>query len=161
MPSAKLRTFGHAVMIFIHKTSVGWMVFRIPNIFSLKYWSSRKGHSLVFASGKIKGLETHFIIKFSQNRQMCSRDLWSSSCLTHLDQVVQVCVCQWTESSLVQVMACRLFGVKPIIIEPNVGLLYLSVEFEAKFKLFHSTKCIWKCRPQHLCHLVIPLTKGQ
>ena len=55
---------------------------------------------------------------------------------------------QWTGSSLVQIMACRLFGVKPL---PEPMLPYceldpwepISVKFEHHF---HSIRCIWKFR---------------
>ena len=57
---------------------------------------------------------------------------------------------QWIGSSLVQVMACRLFGAKPL---PEPMLVYcqldsweqVSVKFESEFYHFHSRKCIWKC----------------
>ena len=58
---------------------------------------------------------------------------------------------QWTRSSLVQVMACCLFGTKPL---PETMLTYcqldswehISVKFESEFYHFHSRKCSWKCR---------------
>ena len=58
---------------------------------------------------------------------------------------------QWTRSPLVQIMACRLFGTKPL---PEPMLVYfqlysweqVSVKFESEFYPFHSRKCIWKCR---------------
>ena len=58
---------------------------------------------------------------------------------------------QWTGSSLVQVMACCLFGTKPL---PKPMLAYcqldswehISVKFELEFYHFHSRKCNWKCR---------------
>ena len=54
-------------------------------------------------------------------------------------------------SSLVQVMACRLFGVKPL---PEPMLAYcqldslglISMKFEWELCHFHSRKCIWNCR---------------
>ena len=57
---------------------------------------------------------------------------------------------QWTGSSLVQVMACRLFGAKPF---PEPMLVYcwldywpqVSVKFESEFYHFHSRRYIWKC----------------
>ena len=57
---------------------------------------------------------------------------------------------QWTGSSLVQVMACRLFGAKPL---PEPVWIYcqldsweqVSVKFESEFDNFYSRKCIWKC----------------
>ena len=58
---------------------------------------------------------------------------------------------QWTGSSLVQIMACRLFGAKPLS-KPMLGYCQLdsweqvSVKFESEFYYFHSSKCIWKCR---------------
>ena len=58
---------------------------------------------------------------------------------------------QWTESTLVQVMACRLFGAKPLP-EPMPPYCQLdpckqtSGKFESKYKTFHSWKCTWKCR---------------
>ena len=58
---------------------------------------------------------------------------------------------QWTGSSLVQVMACRLFGVKqlPEPMRPNRQLdswEQISVKFEPELCRSHSWKCIWKCR---------------
>ena len=56
-----------------------------------------------------------------------------------------------TWSPLVQVMACRLFGTKPLP-EPMLTYSqldsweYISVKFESQFYHFHSRKCIWKCR---------------
>ena len=58
---------------------------------------------------------------------------------------------QWSESTLVQIMACRLFGAKPLS-KPTVGYCQLdpkeqtSVKFWSQYKTFHSRKCIWKCR---------------
>ena len=53
--------------------------------------------------------------------------------------------------SFIQVMACRLFGAKPL---PEPMLAYwqldsweqISVKFESEFYHFHSRKCTWKCR---------------
>ena len=62
-----------------------------------------------------------------------------------------VYMCQWTVSSLVRVMACRLFGAKPFP-EPMLTCCQLdaweqiSMNFEAEFYHLHSRKCIWKCR---------------
>ena len=58
---------------------------------------------------------------------------------------------RWTGSSLVQVMACRLFGTKPLA-EPMLACSQLdsweqlSVKFKSEFYHFHSRKFIWKCR---------------
>ena len=58
---------------------------------------------------------------------------------------------QWIGSALVQIMACRLFGAKPLP-EPMLTYCQLnhweetSVKSEWKFKTFHSWKCTWKCR---------------
>ena len=57
-----------------------------------------------------------------------------------------------TGSALVQVMACRLFGARPLT-EPMLAYCQLdsweqiSVKFEKEFYNFHSRKCIWKCPP--------------
>ena len=54
---------------------------------------------------------------------------------------------QQTESALVQIMACRLFGAKPLP-EPLLTYCQLdsqeqtSVKFESQNKTFHSRKCI-------------------
>ena len=61
------------------------------------------------------------------------------------------CMRLWTGSALVPVMACRLFGAKPL---PAPMLVYcqldsweqISVNFESKFYNFHPGKCIWNCR---------------
>ena len=59
---------------------------------------------------------------------------------------------QWTWSALVRVMACRLFGAKPL---PKTLLTYYKFhrwgktfirKFESKYETLHSWKCIWKCR---------------
>ena len=55
---------------------------------------------------------------------------------------------QWTGSALVQVVACHVFGAKPL---PEPMLAYcqlvcweqISVKFESEFSHFHSRKCIW------------------
>ena len=55
---------------------------------------------------------------------------------------------QWVGSSLVQVMACRLFGTKPLPVsilsysQLNSGE-QISVRFELEFCHFHSRKFIW------------------
>ena len=62
---------------------------------------------------------------------------------------------QWTGSALVQKIACRLFGAKPII-KTNAGILPLDTkeqtyklsEILIKYKTFHLRKYIWK---YHLC----------
>ena len=58
---------------------------------------------------------------------------------------------QWTGSALVQVMACRPFGVKPLP-EPMIAYCQLdsweqiSANIESELYHFHSRKCIWNCR---------------
>ena len=58
---------------------------------------------------------------------------------------------QWIRSALVQIMACRLIGAKPLS-QPMLGYCQLdpkeqtSVKFLSKYKIFHSQKCIWKHR---------------
>ena len=58
---------------------------------------------------------------------------------------------QWIGSALVQIMACRLFGAKPLP-EPILAYCqldyweYISVKFESKLYNFHSRKCNSKCR---------------
>ena len=57
---------------------------------------------------------------------------------------------QWTGAALVQVMACRLFGTKPLP-EPMLTYCQLdpweqnSLKFELKYETVHSQKCIWNC----------------
>ena len=54
-------------------------------------------------------------------------------------------------SALIQVMACRLFGAKPLH-EPMLAYCQLdswensSLKFKWEFWHFHSIKCIWNCR---------------
>ena len=58
---------------------------------------------------------------------------------------------QWIQSALVQIMAWRLFGTKPLS-TPMLAYCHLdswkqiSVKFKAEFYHFHSRKCIWNCR---------------
>ena len=66
---------------------------------------------------------------------------------------------QWTGSALVQVMACRLFGVKPLP-EPMLPYCQLgpleqtSVKFESKDRSFYSINCTW------ICPLRVTLSRG-
>ena len=68
--------------------------------------------------------------------------------LTHLPVMLHISV---SESVLVQVMDCRLFGAKPF---SKLMLVYcqldsweqISVKFESEYYHFHSRKCIWNCR---------------
>ena len=64
---------------------------------------------------------------------------------------------EYIGQTLVQVMACRLFGVKPL---PEPLLIYcktLANTFQWKvnqnIKIFNSWNCIWKCRPQNGGHI--------
>ena len=58
---------------------------------------------------------------------------------------------QWIGSALVQIMACCLFGTKPLS-KPTLGYSqvdsweHFSVKFEYEFHHFHSRKCKWRCR---------------
>ena len=56
----------------------------------------------------------------------------------------------WTGSALVQVMACHLFGTKPLP-EPMLTYSQWTIFSEIWIQIynFHSRKCIWKC---HLCN---------
>ena len=66
---------------------------------------------------------------------------------------------QWTGSALVQVMAWRRTGDKPL---PEPALIYcqldhwqkLSVKIESKFQHFHSKKCVWICCLRNCVHFV-------
>ena len=65
----------------------------------------------------------------------------------------------WTGSALVQIMACRLFGAKPLS-KPMLRYCQLdtkeqsSVKFQSKCQVFHSWKCIWKYRLRNGSHLI-------
>ena len=58
---------------------------------------------------------------------------------------------QYNITSLVQIMACRLFGAKPLS-EPMLPYCqldpkeHISVKFCLKLRSFHSRKCTGKCR---------------
>ena len=66
---------------------------------------------------------------------------------------------QWTGSTLVQIMACRLFGAKPLS-KLMLGYCRLhpqeqnSVKFELKYKSFHSRKCMQIYRLRNCRHFV-------
>ena len=59
---------------------------------------------------------------------------------------------QWTESSLVQVMACCLFGTEPLH-ETMLAYchldswIHIAMNFESEFYNIHSRKCSWICGP--------------
>ena len=66
---------------------------------------------------------------------------------------------QWIGSALVKIMACRLFGAKPLS-KPMLGYCQLdhweqtSVKFWSKYKTFHSWKSIWKYHLRNGGHVV-------
>ena len=62
---------------------------------------------------------------------------------------------QWIGSALVQIMACHLFGAKPLS-KPMLGYKQTSVTFQSKYKTFN---CIWKYCESSL-QWVIPSLKG-
>ena len=65
----------------------------------------------------------------------------------------------WSGSTLVQIMACRLDGTKPLS-EPMLTYYqldpeeHISMKFYLKFKYFHSSKCIWTCLLRNGDHFV-------
>ena len=63
---------------------------------------------------------------------------WSWSKMTTVLQMTWHC--QWVGTTLVQIMACCLFGTKPLS--------------EPKYKTLHSWKCIWKHCLRHCGHFV-------
>ena len=71
------------------------------------------------------------------------------------------CMCRWTGSSLIQVMACRLFSTKPLP-EPMLTFSQLdpleqsSVKFESKHKIFIDQNAFEK-----VCKMVAILSKGR
>ena len=66
---------------------------------------------------------------------------------------------QWAGSALVQIMACRLYGTKPLS-EPMTQYCSLdpseqySVKYQSEYKTFYSQKYIWKCRLGNVGHFV-------
>ena len=79
------------------------------------------------------------------------------SMLTHLPPTPYMRL--WTKSALVQVMACRLFCVKPLAeiiltcyqLNPREQT---SVKIESRYQILHSWKCIWKCRLRNGGHFL-------
>ena len=66
---------------------------------------------------------------------------------------------QWSGPALVQIIASRLDGAKPLS-EPILTYCQLnpkesiSMKFYLKFKYFHSRKCVWTCRLRNGGHFV-------
>ena len=66
---------------------------------------------------------------------------------------------QWIGSALVQIMACRLFGAKPVS-KPMLCYCQLDpweqtlVKLLSKYKTFYSRKCIWKYHLRNGDHFV-------
>ena len=75
--------------------------------------------------------------------------------LTHWGRVTHICV----DKSLVQIMACRLIGAKPLS-EPMLDYCqldpceHISMKILSKYNNFHWWKCTWKCRLRNGVHLV-------
>ena len=100
---------------------------------------------------------------------LCSAD-WESNAITtgmismnknisELYYVIHSYIRQWIGTALVQIMACCLFGAKPLS-RPMLGYCHsnpkklTSVKFWPKYKTFHSRKCIWKYRLWNGGHFV-------
>ena len=66
---------------------------------------------------------------------------------------------RWTGSALIQIMACRLGGAKPLS-KPMLTYCqlkpkeHISVKFYLKFRCFYSRKCVWTCRLRNGGHFV-------
>ena len=66
---------------------------------------------------------------------------------------------RWTGSALIQIMACRLGGAKPLS-KPMLTYCqlkpkeHISVKFYLKFGCFYSRNCVWTCRLRNGGHFV-------
>ena len=74
---------------------------------------------------------------------------WRMTHLTHLPPSA-ACMRQWIGSALAEIMACRLFGAKPLS-KPMLACQldsreHISVIYESEFYHFHSRKFNLKCR---------------
>ena len=80
-------------------------------------------------------------------------------CLTHWGRGTHIYMCHQSRPSLVQIMACRLFGAKPLS-EPMLDYCkldtceHISTKFLSKYNNFHRRKRIWKCRLENGGHVV-------
>ena len=78
--------------------------------------------------------------------------------LTHTSPPSAAYMCQQIGPALFQIMACRLFGTKPLS-KPMLGYCQLdlqgqtSLKFYSKYKTFYCQKCIWKYRLPTGTHL--------
>ena len=114
---------------------------------NLWHWINQ--HNIVYLEYPPK-LNMHSEAKYA----MC---IW----LAHLNDLPPSAayMCQWIGTVLVQIMACRLFGDKPLF-KPVLGYCQLdhweqiSVKFKSKYEIFHTRKCIWKCRLWNVSHFV-------
>ena len=130
------------------------------------WWEPPGGHSLQYPSHPSSSIII-FITITHGNSSIPARDtvavvcmlwwgweftdvgtVWQVAFLTHLPLVIYASV-DWV--IIGSVMACRLFGAKPLT-EPMlvycqlVSWEQISVKFEFEFYHFHTRKCIWKCR---------------
>ena len=114
-------------------------------------WIHISYHKLTF---KIEiNISTHIsckIVEQNNGRQQV-KPLHKSTGFINSSPPIAAYTRQWTGSTFVQVMACRLFGAIPL---PEPMLAYcqlasreqISVKFESEFLYFHWRKCIWKYR---------------
>ena len=98
-------------------------------------------------------LPTHISVTWPQWVKHESCQIW----MTRLQLVQNASV---NYPSLVQIMAWRLLGAKPLL-EPMLEYCWfelkeqIPVKSRAKFKHFHSRKCIWKCPLWNGGHVVL------
>ena len=105
-------------------------------------------------SGRNQNHQTEFIqIHIEMYRYNVSDNGHTHPCfaLINSSPPSAACMHQRTRLELVKVMACRLFGAKPL---PEPMLDYcqpdsyeqISVNFKSELYHFHSKNCIWNCR---------------
>ena len=56
---------------------------------------------------------------------------------------------QWTMPPLIQIIACRLFGAKPLSKPMLTNFQMDPNESSSQFKHFRLRRCVWKCRLQN------------
>ena len=98
-------------------------------------------------------------LRFWLSRWLWLLWLWLQSPWRYCDYRPDALLRQRIGWALVQIMACRLIGAKPLS-KPMLAYCQLdpkeqtSVKFQSKFNHFHSRKCVWKCRLRNGGHFV-------
>ena len=100
-------------------------------------------------------------LKYPNKQPRCRANLrhYATRDITSFSHPSAAYMHQGTGLALVQIMACRMFGTKPLL---ETTLTYCQLDpqeqssgkYEAKYEILYSWKCTWECRMRNGGHFI-------